>query len=59
MHWEEVCKIAAQVLTAVKYMHERGCIHGDVKPLNLMRFEDAWKLIDLDAATVIGQVRST
>jgi hypothetical protein len=31
-------------------MHSRGWVHGDIKPLNLMRVGRAWHLIDLDAA---------
>ena len=31
-------------------MHENGFIHGDLKPLNIMRVAAKMKLIDLDSA---------
>ena len=31
-------------------MHEKGFIHGDLKPLNIMRSAAKMKLIDLDSA---------
>ena len=31
-------------------MHEKGFIHGDLKPLNIMRVAAKMKLIDLDSA---------
>ena len=31
-------------------MHEKGFIHGDLKPLNIMRVAAKMKLIDLDRA---------
>ena len=32
------------------HMHEKGFIHGDLKPLNIMRVAAKMKLIDLDSA---------
>ena len=31
-------------------MHRNGVMHGDVKPLNIMRCDGRMKLIDLDAS---------
>ena len=54
VHWDEVRHIAVDVAAAVAHLHGRRIIHGDVKPLNLMRTDKTWRLIDLDAATTFG-----
>jgi serine/threonine protein kinase len=36
-------------------MHDRGFIHGDVKPRNIVRWLRSLKLIDLDASAQIGK----
>ena len=38
----------------VAHLHERGVLHGDLKPLNVVRVGHQWKLIDLDAASQLG-----
>jgi hypothetical protein len=47
-----------ELLQCVKYMHERGWIHGDLKPRNIMRIIRELvrriMLIDLDASAAIG-----
>ena len=35
---------------ALQHMHRNGVMHGDVKPLNIMRCDGRVKLIDLDAS---------
>lgn len=35
---------------ALQHMHQKGVLHGDVKPLNIMRCDGRVKLIDLDAS---------
>jgi serine/threonine protein kinase len=44
-----------RILTCVKYMHDRGFIHGDLKPRNIVRWLRTLKLIDLDASARIGK----
>jgi serine/threonine protein kinase len=39
-----------QNLKGVRHLYEKGILHGDIKPLNIMRDGIKWKLIDLDAA---------
>jgi hypothetical protein len=35
-------------------MHMNGLVHGDVKPLNIVRVDEQWRLIDLDAACTLA-----
>ncbi len=47
-----------KILNCAKFMHERGYIHGDLKPRNVMRIqrdhERLIMLIDFDASAAIG-----
>jgi Leucine-rich repeat (LRR) protein len=47
--WLQVKSIAQNLAEALRHMHKKGFIHGDVKPLNCMRMDGRLKLIDLDA----------
>jgi serine/threonine protein kinase len=48
--WPAVRSIAEQLVRAVGHVHSKGLVHGDIKPLNIMRVGAQIKLIDLDAA---------
>ena len=50
----KVRDIAIDVAKALQHMHEKGLVHGDIKPRNIVRVVDQWKLIDMDAAASIG-----
>ena len=39
----------------MEHLHQRRVVHGDIKPLNAMRCEDRFLLIDLDASSVVGE----
>ena len=52
---EEVRHIFVQLVHCVEHMHEKGVLHADLKTLNIVRTAGQWKLIDLDAACVIGK----
>ena len=52
---EEVRHVFVQLVHCVEHMHEKGVLHADLKTLNIVRTTGQWKLIDLDAACVIGQ----
>ena len=48
--WAEIKVMMTQIGACVAHMHEKGFIHGDLKPLNIMRVAAKMKLIDLDSA---------
>eukprot|EP01037_Dinobryon_pediforme_P047065 gene47065-60862_t len=52
---EEVRHVFAQLVRCVEHLHINGLLHGDVKPLNIVRMGTRWKLIDLDATCRIGK----
>lgn len=47
---EQVKYITRQLASALEHLHEQGLVHGDLKPLNVVRVNGSWKLIDFDAA---------
>lgn len=46
--------LTKQLAISILCLHRNGYIHGDLKPLNIMKVEDNLKLIDLDASCKIG-----
>ena len=52
--WAEIKVMMTQIACAVGHMHEKGFIHGDLKPLNIMRMAAKFKLIDFDSACTIN-----
>jgi serine/threonine protein kinase len=50
--WHQIKIIATEIAQAVGHMHHLNVIHGDIKPLNIMRAGQRMKLIDLDSAAV-------
>ena len=52
---EEVRHVFVQLVHCVEHMHEKGVLHADLKTLNIVRTAGQWRLIDLDAACVIGK----
>ena len=56
---ETVRRIYKEVCQAVRYLHERSIIHGDVKPENVvMTKKGEAKLCDFGSASRFGQQRS-
>ena len=53
--WEKIRGIARQLCYSVQHLHQHRVVHGDIKPLNAMRCDDRFLLIDLDASSVVGE----
>lgn len=57
--WSEVLDVIERVAEALSYGHERGLVHRDVKPANVMLTEDGAKLVDFGIARVDGLSTAT
>eukprot|EP01042_Synura_sphagnicola_P025602 gene25602-32911_t len=53
--WDQLKLISKQIIAAAGHMHGKGFVHGDIKPLNIMRIEGGFRLIDLDASVNYSQ----
>lgn len=48
--WEKLASMSRELTNALAHMHSKGYIHGDFKPMNIVRSDGKLKLIDLDGA---------
>ena len=54
----ETCRsLMHEVGLCLKHIHSKSVIHGDLKMLNIIRFKNRLRLIDLDSATILGDKR--
>jgi serine/threonine-protein kinase Stk1 len=51
--WPEAHRVALSLLEALRYAHDQGVLHGDLKPSNLMLGDDDIRLFDFG----LGQAR--
>lgn len=51
--WAEAQRLAVSLLEALRYAHDQGVLHGDLKPSNLMLGDDDIRLFDFG----LGQAR--
>lgn len=56
---QDVREVASAIGAGLSWMHTHGLCHLDVKPANVMRFGDHWKLIDLEGAVSLWSSAST
>ncbi len=58
--WREVLRIGIETCRALRHAHDRGVIHRDIKPGNLLAGEDGHvKLSDFGIARLFGSLRLT
>ena len=48
--WDEIRKLARQIVAALDHVHSRFYIHGDIKPMNVMLTGNNIRLIDFGAS---------
>jgi serine/threonine protein kinase len=54
-NFNTVRDIFMRIMICVKHIHSKGVIHGHIRPLNIMRENSRWKLVDLSAISEIGK----
>jgi len=52
---DQIRHVAQDIVLALGGLHQKGLIHVDVKPDNVMMFGDRWKLIDVDGCMPVGE----
>jgi serine/threonine protein kinase len=52
---EAIKSMSHRIMRCAKYMHDRGFIHGDLKPRNIMRILHRLMLVDFDASAQVGR----
>jgi len=58
---EQFVWVLPKIIKAIKYCHDKGWVHGDIKPSNILFIPafDSIRLIDFGASYRIGTVRKT
>lgn len=55
LHWKEAVHFTTQILNALQHAHERGIVHRDIKPQNIMLVESGdIKVMDFGIARIAG-----
>ena len=47
--WKKIRQISEELCECITHVHSKGVIHGDIKPLNIVRESGRIKMLDLDA----------
>jgi len=51
---EDLRRVQWSLVSAVCCLHAQGFVHLDIKPANIVKFGETWKLIDFDGAVKTG-----
>ena len=57
--WDTIRSFSIQIAKCIAHLHGKGFIHGDIKPLNIVRMGGGFKLIDLDASSNFRSMEET
>jgi len=55
---EELRTVVRHVAEGLGYLHDRGLVHGDIKPTNILRAGTSWKISDLGVLQAVAGVGS-
>ena len=53
--WDEIRHVTKHLMLAVRHVHEKGAIHGDLKPMNIVIVNGRPQLIDFDASVSVEE----
>jgi serine/threonine protein kinase len=56
---EQLVQVGAELASALQYVHDRGVVHRDVKPANILLSPSGVKLADFGIARIVDGVRHT
>jgi eukaryotic-like serine/threonine-protein kinase len=56
--WQQAVTICAQLSSALEAAHDRGIVHRDVKPANVMLTRTGVKVLDFGVSALIGEVQT-
>lgn len=52
----EARDLATQIASALTYLHNRGLVHGDVRPANVLWLDSGWKLADYGIQRTLSSI---
>lgn len=53
--FSNIKQILSKLVSVLRHIHEKGILHGDIKPLNIVRCGKEWKLTNFTAFCFLGE----